>query len=1257
MNLSLRNSPAISGSGEDHQTISERKAEQRLIKRKKRATRDGNLQQLAEIVKELGDIYFESSKYEAALQEYTEQLEICNILEDKLNIAIAHRMIGEMHANLGTYEEALKHQNLYLERAKEIKNLLEEQRAYATLGRTYFCWVESLPEKFEKRPDILTSARKAYMKKAEKKHQEAVDLMEKAAALCQTHNLREDFHRTQIALGGIYDRNCNYELALKHFETATEVDNSTLKAEARFFQAELLLKMERWSESRKILVSLYVTDNLSQNLKSQVEKCLRIVATLQATEVALSTEQSISDKLKFYEILGDAAVAAHCFEKAIEYYRKMLICAEEIKSDRIGAALLSLAQTLKDVGQYNEALDFAYKELELCIDPREICRSALFLADLLIVNKATDEKIQETYIIALKNAKACNDISLEASVLKEHLNYLKDSGKTEEIESLTKKLDTMEKVCSDIDSESESEENNIGANICLEDLSDVEAELKIKENVRNRKRTKKKSVAIKRNEKGETQLHVACINGNVESVQKLLDSGHSTNVRDHFGWTPLHEAANHGHMQIAKLLLKYGADVNDPGSLMCQGVTPLHDAASCGNISMVRLLIEHGANVKLKTNEDDTVLDCLEQWKNRVDFLSPEDQADYDEMHKLLSVMIPENKKKNSKQSYKSPCSSKTHPVVQDVTIEKISAGEDYKRTIANLKHRNDPIGVSVPCTKRNVNPLLNNEEILLEDWLEDDIDESINEKRYSDGHSSSMTKRKSSNCDIDVEKNLKRQKINDQNLMIEDNENDVIHDSSNDNCDTEIIQDSNECRIQKKKQQMSLLSIGFTKNSTSRSSSPVIPSTPEFESREIDTTRSVILNISVDGKIFKTQVEYSSTTRPLIQEIITDIETKFYNDSGCKVKLDLKTMNGIAINSNNVFAILNEGDIIKNLICEIIELETPPIVERYVTICKNHNIDVQECILKCLKSCENTLIFRLKQETIKREEFISLLKTLEYQKNIQILDLSGGELFDIGEILNNCILKLSTLQELCLQGCDIDSKCLSKLEKLPSQLKFLDLSYNPLGPLSQEILYKLFTPLTQLRTLNLRYCQLCTFQFLSNNCNLVNLDISWNSFDEGELCTTLYRQLLNLNLSNTSSKFNLIKNIFNTTNFSFVNLECLELTSCELSDIDIKNILSRVSNLVKLVLRGNRKVGVQSLNLLLKYTPTLRHIDISGCENIVDFPDSNIFIERPEICTLIASMQPEVSDCWILLWRRKGVVEKLPHNLTIFKPKIEIGN
>lgn len=42
------------------------------------------------------------------------------------------------------------------------------------------------------------------------------------------------------------------------------------------------------------------------------------------------------------------------------------------------------------------------------------------------------------------------------------------------------------------------------------------------------------------------------------------------------GWTPLHEACNHGWYEIAQLLIQYGANVNTPG---LENDTPLHDAA------------------------------------------------------------------------------------------------------------------------------------------------------------------------------------------------------------------------------------------------------------------------------------------------------------------------------------------------------------------------------------------------------------------------------------------------------------------------------------------------------------------------------------------------------------------------------------------------------------------------------------------------------------------------------------------------------
>ncbi|CAA9999155.1 unnamed protein product, partial [Nesidiocoris tenuis] len=79
--------------------------------------------------------------------------------------------------------------------------------------------------------------------------------------------------------------------------------------------------------------------------------------------------------------------------------------------------------------------------------------------------------------------------------------------------------------------------------------------------------------------------------------------GHSVDVRDYSGWTPLHEAANHGFLEIAELLLKKGASVNDRGGAECNGVTPLLDAASCGHFDMMELLLKYKASPLMKNND------------------------------------------------------------------------------------------------------------------------------------------------------------------------------------------------------------------------------------------------------------------------------------------------------------------------------------------------------------------------------------------------------------------------------------------------------------------------------------------------------------------------------------------------------------------------------------------------------------------------------------------------------------------------------
>ena len=43
-----------------------------------------------------------------------------------------------------------------------------------------------------------------------------------------------------------------------------------------------------------------------------------------------------------------------------------------------------------------------------------------------------------------------------------------------------------------------------------------------------------------------------------------------------------------------------GSDVNDQGGQHCYGVTPLHDAAENGHLEVVKLLLSYGASINLK---------------------------------------------------------------------------------------------------------------------------------------------------------------------------------------------------------------------------------------------------------------------------------------------------------------------------------------------------------------------------------------------------------------------------------------------------------------------------------------------------------------------------------------------------------------------------------------------------------------------------------------------------------------------------------
>lgn len=72
----------------------------------------------------------------------------------------------------------------------------------------------------------------------------------------------------------------------------------------------------------------------------------------------------------------------------------------------------------------------------------------------------------------------------------------------------------------------------------------------------------------------------------------------SPDPKDNAGYTPLHEACSRGHLEIARLLLCYGANHSESA---LSGIRPLHEAIENGHIEMVRLLLSFGADPCLAT--------------------------------------------------------------------------------------------------------------------------------------------------------------------------------------------------------------------------------------------------------------------------------------------------------------------------------------------------------------------------------------------------------------------------------------------------------------------------------------------------------------------------------------------------------------------------------------------------------------------------------------------------------------------------------
>lgn len=100
-------------------------------------------------------------------------------------------------------------------------------------------------------------------------------------------------------------------------------------------------------------------------------------------------------------------------------------------------------------------------------------------------------------------------------------------------------------------------------------------------------------------------LHLAAQGGDLEIVKVLLDAGVDVDCGDSDESTPLHVAAMNRHQDVVTLLLKHGADVNKRDR---NGAYALSFAASGGDESIVRQILDAGADLNYINRQGVTLL-------------------------------------------------------------------------------------------------------------------------------------------------------------------------------------------------------------------------------------------------------------------------------------------------------------------------------------------------------------------------------------------------------------------------------------------------------------------------------------------------------------------------------------------------------------------------------------------------------------------------------------------------------------------------
>ena len=103
-----------------------------------------------------------------------------------------------------------------------------------------------------------------------------------------------------------------------------------------------------------------------------------------------------------------------------------------------------------------------------------------------------------------------------------------------------------------------------------------------------------------KNKEGTTSLHIASELGSIELTKAMIEKNAEINAKDKKGFTPLHYVSNSefANQEMVQLLLESGANLKEVSNF---GQTPLHLAVVCGLVDMTKVLLKKGSDVNAKS--------------------------------------------------------------------------------------------------------------------------------------------------------------------------------------------------------------------------------------------------------------------------------------------------------------------------------------------------------------------------------------------------------------------------------------------------------------------------------------------------------------------------------------------------------------------------------------------------------------------------------------------------------------------------------